>query len=61
MNFFESSTVNPQAWWKFIETYEDWWNLAKPKKRNKLFNDLAAKILCFMCVQKKGLPTLTDD
>ena len=58
--FFESSTVF-KAWWKFIETYEGWWNLAKPKKRNKLFNDLAAEILCFMSVQEKGLPTLTDD
>ena len=59
--FFEPSTVNPKVWWKFIETYEGWWNLAKLKKRNKLFKDLAAEILCFISVQKKGLPTLTDD
>ena len=58
--FFESSTVF-KAWWKFIETYEGWWNFAKPNKRNKLFNELAAEILCFMSVQEKGLPTLTDD
>ena len=48
-------------WWNSIETYEGWWNLANPKKQNKLFCDIAAEILCFMAVQKKGIPTLTDD
>ena len=31
------------------------------KKQKKLFDNLVAEILCFMAVQEKGLPTLTDD
>ena len=31
------------------------------KEKNKLFNDLAAEILCFMALQEKCLPTHTDD
>ena len=44
-----------------IEKYGDWWDLENLKKGNKLFNDLAAEILCFMALQEKGLPSLTDD
>ena len=58
--FFESPPAL-KDWWSSIETYEGWWNLANPKKQNKLFCDIAAEILCFMAVQEKGLPTLTDD
>ena len=56
---FESpATFND--WWKPIENYEGWWHLANPKKQNKLFDDLASEILCFMARQERGLPTLTD-
>ena len=56
-------------WWRSIEKYEGWWNLlnsvwwdsVKPEKQSKLFNYLAAQILCFMAAQEKGLPILTDD
>ena len=47
--------------WNTIENYERWWNLANDKEQSKLFNDLAAEILCFMAVQEKGLPNLTND
>ena len=57
------------SWLKTIGKYEGWWNLVKsasldsvkPKKQSScnLFEDLAAQILCFMAVQKKGI--LTDD
>ena len=57
---FESPT-SLNDWWEVIETYERWWNLASPEIQNELFGDLAAEILCFMAVQEKGLPTLTDD
>ena len=43
-------------WWKSIESYEGWWNLANHKKQNKLFGNLAAEILCFMALQEKDLP-----
>ena len=58
--FFESPATFKE-WWNVIETYEGWWNLANPKQQNKLFGDIAAEILCFMALQEKGLPTLTDD
>ena len=65
---FESPTTF-MDWWKSIEKYEGWWNLlnsvlwdsVKPEKQRKLFDDIAAHILCFMAVQEKGFPTLTDD
>ena len=58
---FESSTTF-ENWCNSIEIYEDWWDLTKGQiKQNKLFDDLAAEILCFMALQKKGLPTLTND
>ena len=55
--------------WNVIEVYEDWWNLANtgwwdfvnPGKQHQLFEEIAAEILCFMAVQEKGLPALTDD
>ena len=50
-----------KIWWSCIETYEGWWKLVNSKKQNNLFNILAAEILCFMAMQEKGLPTLTDD
>ena len=57
---FESPT-SFNDWWDVLETYERWWDLTNPKIQNKLFDDLAAQILCFMAVQEKGLPTLTDN
>ena len=48
-------------WWKSIESYEGWWNLGNHKKQNKLFDNLAAEMLCFMAVQEKGLPSLTNN
>ena len=58
---FESGTTF-ENWCNSIEIYEGWWDLTKEQiKQNKLFDDLAAEILCFMAVQKKGLPTLTND
>ena len=50
-----------KVFWNTIENYEGWWNFANTKEQNKLFNDLAAEILCFMAVHEKGLPTLTND
>ena len=58
--FFESPTTF-KIWLSSIETYEGWWSLANSKKQNNLFDNLVAEILCFMAVQEKGLPTLTDD
>lgn len=55
------SRTNFDKWWIPIETYEHWWDLASPKIQIKLFDELAAEILCFMAVQEKGLPTLTDN
>ena len=57
---FESGT-SFENWWVPVENYERWWNLANPGKQKELFDDLAAEILCFMAVQEKGLPILTDD
>ena len=65
---FESATAF-NARWNVIEVYEDWWNLAdtglsdfvNPQKQHQLFEEMAAEILCFMAVQEKGLPTLTDN
>ena len=58
--FFQSpSTI--RDWWSSIENYEGWWKLENPRKRNTLFNDLASEILCFMALQKRELPSLTND
>ena len=57
---FESA-ISFENWWVLVENYEGWWNLANPGKQKRLFDDLAAEILCFMAVQEKGLPILTDD
>ena len=57
---FESHT-SFKIWLNCIETYEGWWKLANTKIQNNLFDDLAAEILCFMAVQEKGLPILTDE
>ena len=65
---FKSATAF-NAKWNVIEVYEDWWNLADTGssdfvnlgKQHQLFEEMAAEILCFMAVQEKGLPTLTDD
>ena len=57
---FESG-ISFEKWWVPVENYEGWWNLANPGIRKRLFDDLAAEILCFMAVQEKGLPILTDD
>ena len=58
-NFESPATF--KDFWNAIENYEDWWNFAKGKVQNKLFNDLAAEVLYFMALQKKGLPEVTDD
>ena len=50
-----------KVFWNAVENYEDWWNFGRNKVQNKLFNDLAAEILYFMALQKKGLPEVTDD
>ena len=52
--------------WNTIENYEDWWNFAKCKVQNKLFNDLAAEVLYFIALKsvygyKERLPKITDD
>ena len=65
---FESATAFNDRW-NVIEVYESWWNLANtgwwdfvnPGKQHKLFEEMAAEILCFMAVQEKRLPTLTYD
>ena len=57
---FESS-ASFMCWWNFIETYSDWWDLSSAYKCIKLFNELAAEILCFMAIHKKDLPPLTSD
>ena len=59
---FESPTTFKDLW-NSIESYEGWWDLANPtnpKKQEKLFNDLAAEISCFMAVHEKSLPDLTE-
>ena len=55
------SPITFNNWWDVLESYEGWWNLANYGMQNKLFDDLAANILCFMALQEKGLPSLTDD
>ena len=50
-----------ENWWDHVETYEGWWNFESHEIQNKLFDDLAADILCFMALQEKGLPDLTGD
>ena len=57
---FESRT-SFEKWWIPIETYEGWWDLANPEIQSKLFGELAAEIICFMALQEKGLPKLTED
>ena len=52
--------------WNTIENYEDWWNFAKCKVQNKLFNDLAAEVVYFIALKsvygyKERLPKITDD
>ena len=59
-NDFESLATF-KDFWNAVENYEDWWNFAKGKVKNKLFNDLAAEVLYFMALQRKGLPKVTDD
>ena len=56
---FESGS-SFENWWVPVENYEGWLNFANTGKK-KLFDDLAVEILCFMPVQGKGLPILTDD
>ena len=58
---FESGATF-ENWYNSIEIYEGWWDLTKEQvEQKKLFDDLAAEILCFMAVQTKGLLTLTND
>ena len=57
---FESLT-SFEHWWNPVETYEHWWDFESHEMQSNLFDDLAAEMLCFMAVQKKGLPTLTDN
>ena len=58
-DFQSPTTFN--NWWDVIETYEGWWDLANNGMQNKLFDEVAANILCFMALQEKSLPSLTDD
>ena len=58
--YFESD-IGFENWWVPVENHEDWWNFANTGKQEKLLDDLASEILCFMVVQEKGLPILTDD
>ena len=55
------SPASFKNWLKLTETYERRWDVPNAKEKNKLFNDLAAEILCFMALQEKCLPTHTDD
>ena len=59
---FESvgSCIN---WWNSVETYNNWWDLSKPTKSSKLFEDLLAEILPFMALQEKynNLPSITNN
>ena len=57
---FESLT-SFENWWDAVETYEHWWDFESHEMQSKLFDDLAAEMLCFMAVQEKGLPALTDN
>ena len=57
---FESD-ISFENWWVPVENYEDWWNFANTGKQEKLLDDLASEILCFMVEQEKGLLILTDD
>ena len=57
---FESRT-SFENWWIPIETYEGWWDLANSDIESKLFGELAAEIICFMALQEKGIPKLTED
>ena len=56
---FETPTTF-KVWLNAIETYEGWWDLSNCKNQNNLFYNLAADILCFMALQEKSLPTVTD-
>ena len=57
---FESK-ISFDNWWVPVKNYEGSWRLANPGKQTRLFDDLAAKILCFMAAQEKGLPLPIDD
>ena len=55
------SPIHFNTWWDKIEAYEDWWHLENPVNGCKLFDDVAPQILCFVTLEEKGLPSLTDD
>ena len=55
------SPITFNNWWDVIENYEGWWNLENQGMQKKLFDELAACILGFMALQKKCLPSLTDN
>ena len=55
------SPISFDIWWDKIEAYEDWWHLENSSRGGKLFDDLAPQILCFIALEEKGLPSLTDD
>ena len=57
---FESPATYKE-WWSSVENYGNWWDLANPKNQNKLFENLAAEVLCFMAVHNKNLPRVTND
>ena len=57
---FESRT-SFENWWDPVETYEDWLDFESHEIQSKLFDDLAAEMLCFMAVQEKGLPALKNN
>ena len=50
-----------KEWWSSVENYGNWWDLTNLNNQNKLFETLAAEVLCFMAVQNKNLPRVTND
>ena len=57
---FESPT-SFKDWFNIIETCKDWWDLTNPIIQNRLFDNIAAEILCFMSLQGKSLTNLPND
>ena len=55
------SPIHFNTWWDKIEAYEDWWHLGNSVNGCKLLDDVAPQILCFVALEEKGLPCLTDD
>ena len=50
---FESPTTF-KDWFNVIETCKGWWDLKNPIIQNRLFDNIAAEILCYMSLQGSG-------